>query len=38
MTLREAIHILMLSPFYFRLSLTQRLRLVREYCLAIETA
>jgi len=32
MSPREAIRILMLSPIYFRLSLTQRLALVREYC------
>ena len=32
MSPREAIRILMLSPIYFRLSLPQRWRLVREYC------
>lgn len=29
---REAIRILMLSPVYFRLSVSQRWQLVREYC------
>ncbi len=32
MSPRDAIHILILSPIYFRLSLRQRLELVREYC------
>jgi hypothetical protein len=32
MTSQEAIGILMLSPFYFRMSLADRKRLVREYC------
>ncbi len=32
MSPREAIRILMLSPVYFRLSLSQRWQLVREYC------
>lgn len=32
MSPRQAIRILMLSPIYFRLSLAQRWRLVREYC------
>jgi len=32
MSPREAIHILMLSPLYFRLNPLQRLQLVREYC------
>ncbi len=38
MTTRQIIHILMLSPFYFRLSLSERLYLVNEYRRAIETA
>lgn len=29
---REAIRILMLSPIYFRLTLSQRWELIREYC------
>jgi len=29
---REAVRILMLSPVYFRLNLSQRWRLVCEYC------
>jgi len=29
---REAIRILMLSPVYFRLNVSQRWQLVREYC------
>ena len=33
MSPREAIAILMLSPVYFRLSLVERWRLVREYCI-----
>jgi hypothetical protein len=32
MSPRDAIHILILSPIYFRLTLRQRLQLVREYC------
>jgi hypothetical protein len=32
MSPREAIRILMLSPFYFRLRPSQRWQLVREYC------
>ena len=32
MTLRMAIRILMLSPIYFQLSLTERRALVVEYC------
>ena len=32
MSPREAIRILMLSPVYFRLHLSQRWQLVREYC------
>ncbi len=34
---REAIHILIMSPIYFRLTLKQRLRLVREYCININS-
>lgn len=37
MSPREAIRILMLSPIYFRLSLTQRWQLVREYCRTYNT-
>ncbi len=37
MSPREAIRILMLSPIYFRLSLAQRLELVREYCRLVES-
>ncbi len=29
---RDAVRILMLSPIYFRLTVPQRLELVREYC------
>ena len=32
MTLKEAIRILMMSPFYFRLDLKARQVLVREFC------
>ena len=32
---REAIHILMLSPFYFRMTVKQRLELIKKYCRAI---
>jgi hypothetical protein len=32
MSFREAIHILMLSPIYFHLTVPQRLKLVREFC------
>ena len=35
MSPREAIAILMLSPVYFRLSLVERWRLVREYCILV---
>lgn len=31
LTTKEAIHILMLSPFYFRLKLIERLALVKEF-------
>ncbi len=37
MSPRDAIHILILSPIYFRLTLTQRLQLVREYCRSINS-
>jgi hypothetical protein len=33
MTAREAIRILMLSPFYFQLAPVNRKQLVKEYCL-----
>lgn len=33
MTTRNAIHILMLSPIYFRLTTKQRLELIKEYCM-----
>jgi hypothetical protein len=29
---REAIRILMLSPFYFRMTVRQRLELIKKYC------
>jgi len=32
---RDAVRILMLSPIYFRLTVPQRLELVREYCRAM---
>jgi hypothetical protein len=32
MTSQEAIGILMLSPFYFKMSTAERQKLVREYC------
>ena len=34
MSLRDAVHILMLSPIYFYLPATQRLLLAKEYCWA----
>jgi hypothetical protein len=37
MNLRDAVHILMLSPFYFYQPVSQRLQLVKEYCQAINT-
>jgi hypothetical protein len=37
MKTRDAIHILILSPIYFRLTLLQRLQLVREYCQTINS-
>ncbi|XOF33083.1 MAG: hypothetical protein ACL93V_13865 [Candidatus Electrothrix sp. YB6] len=35
MNFRHAIHILIHSPFYFRMTLPQRLKLVKEYCQAM---
>ncbi len=32
MTTREAIRILMLSPFYFKLDPVHRKKLIKEYC------
>lgn len=32
MTAQEAVRILMLSPVYFRLGITQRKQLIKEYC------
>lgn len=32
MTYREAIKVLMLSPFYFRLDLESRKTLIKEFC------
>jgi hypothetical protein len=29
---REAVRILMLSPFYFRIDLKERLELIKRYC------
>ena len=29
---REAVRILMLSPFYFRMTVKQRLELIKDYC------
>ena len=34
---RDAVRILMLSPLYFHLNPRQRLNLVREYCLAMNS-
>lgn len=36
MTPKQAIHILMLSPCYWRLNLSARKQLVREYCASYE--
>ncbi len=36
MTLKQAIHILMLSPCYWLLDLMARKQLVREYCASFE--
>jgi len=33
MTRQEAISILMLSPFYFRMTLIDRKELIREFCI-----
>lgn len=33
MTRQEAVKILMMSPFYFRLSLADRIQLIKEFCL-----
>ena len=38
MIFRDAVRILMLSPLYFRLNARQRLKLVREYCLAMNNS
>ncbi len=32
MTAREAIRILMLSPFYFKLAPVHRIQLIKDYC------
>ena len=32
MTIQEAVSILMLSPFYFKMSPAERRKLVQEYC------
>lgn len=32
---REAVRILMLSPFYFRIAVKERLKLIKKYCLDI---
>jgi hypothetical protein len=29
---REAVRILMLSPFYFRITVKERLKLIKRYC------
>lgn len=36
MTLKQAIHILMLSPCYWLLDLSARKQLIREYCASYE--
>lgn len=36
MTPKQAIHILMLSPCYWRLDLSARKQLIREYCASYE--
>lgn len=38
MNFRDAIRILMLSPMYFRLPLPERLKLVKEYCRAMNNS
>jgi hypothetical protein len=37
MKIRDAIHILMLSPIYFYLPVSQRLLLAKEYCQAVNS-
>jgi len=37
MNFRDAIRILMLSPMYFQLPLLERLRLVKDYCQAMNS-
>ncbi len=37
MCIREAIHILMLSPIYFHLTVPQRLQMVREFCKSMKS-
>jgi hypothetical protein len=37
MTVRDAIHILIMSPIYFRLTVPQRLQLVKEYCRSVNS-
>ncbi len=34
---REAVSILMLSPFYFRITLKERLKLIKKYCTEMTT-
>lgn len=38
MTPKQAVHILMLSPCYWLLTLSARKQLVREFCAAFESA
>ncbi len=38
MTYQEAIRILMLSPFYYKLTPNERNRLIKEYCRSFMTA
>ncbi len=37
MSFREAVSILILSPIYFRLTVPQRLELVKDYCRSINS-
>ena len=37
MNFRDAVHILMQSPMYFRLPLVDRLKLVKDYCRAMNS-
>ena len=37
MNFRDAVHILMQSPIYFRLPLPDRLKLVKDYCEAMNS-